>query len=70
MTRHDVTDETTRGQSIRVDYVAGSFRGEGRWGLQNIGGKTRLTYRWQADPAGFLKLLAHVAHRGQPHHSH
>jgi len=46
------TAAVTPSQMIRVDYVEGSFTGEGVWKFEPLEkGRTRLSYRWQTSPA-------------------
>lgn len=43
---------------LRVEYVGGAFRGDGAWRFEPAAGKTRVTFRWRARPAGPLGWLA------------
>jgi len=55
-----VTVEVTEAEMIHLDYVGGSFTGEGLWRLERVGDTTRLSYRWRTEPTGLLRLLALV----------
>lgn len=50
--------EVSPGSAIRVDYVAGSFRGTGLWAVDGAAGGTKLSYRWPTSPTGTLRVLA------------
>lgn len=52
------TVEVKNNEMIRVNYVGGSFRGEGLWKFESLEGKTKLSYRWRTSPAGLLRILA------------
>ena len=52
------TVEVDRDRAIRVEYVDGAFRGEALWRFEDVGGKTKLSLRWQTTPAGLLRFLA------------
>jgi hypothetical protein len=53
------TSEIAEAQMIRVEYVAGAFRGVGIWRFEGVDGKTKVSYRWRTSPSGFvLRVLA------------
>ncbi len=52
------TIEVEENALIRVEYVAGAFRGEAAWRFEDLDGQTRLSLRWQTIPAGALGMLA------------
>ena len=41
------TVEDRKNEMIRIKYVKGAFRGEGLWKLEEINGKTKLSFRWR-----------------------
>lgn len=56
--------------TVRVEMIAGAFRGEGIWTFEPVDGKTRLRYRWRARPSGWLlKLFARFIDIEQVHHN-
>ncbi len=62
------TSEVTE-NTVRVEMIAGAFRGEGIWTFEPVDGKTRVRYRWRAQPsAWFLKLFAPFIDIEQSHH--
>jgi hypothetical protein len=57
---------------MRIEYVGGAYRGEGIWGFQPQGGKTRLRFRWRVRPMGWLSWLLRLspsaAREARSHH--
>lgn len=51
------TVEVKKNELIRVNYVGGAFRGEGLWRFEDLGGKTKVSFRWRTDLSG---LLMHI----------
>ena len=52
------TIETKKNELWRLQYVAGAFRGEGTWKLEEVDGNTKVSYRWHCRPSGPLRILA------------
>ncbi len=50
------TVEVENKKLVRVVYLKGAFKGEGLWKFEDLGDKTKLSYRWKASPAGFILL--------------
>lgn len=48
------TVEVKNNEMIRVNYVEGSFSGEGLWKFEGSDGKTKLSFRWRTNPSGLL----------------
>jgi hypothetical protein len=54
-------------ETIRVEYVAGAFRGEAQWGFVGVNDGTELSQRWRTRPAGVLRALAPLLPIGESH---
>lgn len=53
------TIESRKNEMILVKYVKGAFKGEGLWKIENINGKTKLSFRWSVRHAQlFLRIMA------------
>ncbi len=50
---------------LRLEYVAGAYRGEGTWSLEPVDGKTRLRFRWRVRPMGWLGWLLRLSPSSQ-----
>lgn len=51
------TGATKKNEMIRFDYVDGVFIGEGLWTFENVDGKIRISFRWRANPNGFIMRM-------------
>jgi len=48
------TVEVKKNELVRINYFEGPFRGEDLWKLENVDGKSKISFRWQANPSGIL----------------
>ena len=52
------TIEVKKNKMLLVKYIKGAFRGEGLWKFEDIGGLTKLSFHWRANPSWLMfKLL-------------
>ena len=53
------TVEVKKNEVIRVNYVEGTFNGEGFWKFDHFKDKTKLSYRWRTSPSAlFMRIFA------------
>jgi len=48
------TVEVKKDEFIRINYIEGPFRGEALSKLEEFNGKTKISFRWQANPEGLM----------------
>jgi hypothetical protein len=60
--------EVKKDELMRCQFIEGAVRGEGLWKLEPKDGKTKLSYRWRASPAGLLlRILAPLINMPKGH---